>query len=101
MLSAAVAEPRCYAVFAAFAGFALSVAAFVICALLNYIVSHRRGEIGGPPDPSARNAVTSWPSSCGRGPASARRVHSSARWCPPPRAASSRLSWSALAPTIG
>ena len=50
MLSAAVAEPRCYAVFAAFAGFALSVAAFVICALLNYIVSHRRGEIGGPPD---------------------------------------------------
>ena len=66
-LSAAVEQPRFYAVFVGFfAVLALFLAAFGIYALLSYTVSHRAARSGSA-WPSARNAATSSPSSSGRG----------------------------------
>ena len=100
MLSAAVAQPPLLRRLRPVLRGTRAVPRGVPCLRPVQLQPSRIGHRESPPDlrpatprrPGPRHAA---------GAGLARRVHSSARWCPPPRAASSRPSWSALAPTIG
>jgi len=94
-LSAAIEQPRFYAVFVGFfAALALFLAAFGIYALLSYTSRSAAGRSGSA-WPSAPGPATSSPSSSGRGPGSSRRGPFSASSGRPARRGFSRASCTA------